>query len=62
MADKIIINDVEYDVDKLTDEVKKQITNLQHCDQEILRTQNLLAYLQTARAAYARALDSELNK
>ena len=62
MSEKIIINDVEYDSDSLTEDAKKLITNLKMVDGEIHQLQNKIAFMQTARAAYAQALDNELKK
>ncbi len=58
----IKIDNKEYDTDKLSNEAKTQLTNLQVCDQEIQRLQIQLAIAQTARAAYARALGEALPK
>ena len=56
----ITIDNVEYDTDKLSDEAKAQLVSLQFCDQELARLQAQSAALQTARMAYAKALQSEL--
>jgi hypothetical protein len=56
----IKIDDVEYDLDKLSDEAKAQLVSLQFCDQELQRLQAQAAAIQTARMAYAKALQSEL--
>lgn len=42
--------------------IPEQITNLRATDQEIARTESLVAMLRTARLAYAQALKNELNK
>ena len=57
----IKIDDKEYDFDKLTDEAKAQFVSLQFCDQELQRLQAQAAALQTARMAYAKALNEALN-
>ena len=56
----IKIDNVEYDTDKLSDEAKAQLVSLQFCDQELQRLQALAAAIQTARMAYAKALQSAL--
>jgi hypothetical protein len=58
----IKIDNKDYDTDKLSDEAKTQLTNIQVCDQEIQRLQVQLAIAQTARMAYARALGEALPK
>ena len=56
----INIDSVEYDTDKLSDEAKAQLVSLQFCDQELQRLQAQSAAIQTARIAYAKALQSAL--
>ena len=56
----INIDSVEYDTDKLSDEAKTQLVSLQFCDQELQRLQAQAAAIQTARMAYAKALQSAL--
>jgi len=56
----ITIDNVEYDTDKLSDEAKAQLVSLQFCDQELARLQAQSAAYQTARIAYAKALQSAL--
>lgn len=58
----IKIDDKDYDTDKMSDEAKTQLTNLNVCDMEIQRLQAQLAIAQTARLAYARALSAALPK
>ena len=58
----ITINDKEYNLDDLSDNVKAQLVSLQLTDQEITRLQQQLAIAQTARNAYAQALNAELPK
>ncbi len=53
---KITINNVDYDTDKLSDNAKAQLVNIQYVDQELARLQAHTAALQTARMAYANAL------
>jgi hypothetical protein len=56
----INIDNVEYDTDKLSDEAKAQLISLQFCDQELQRLQAQVAAFQTARQAYAKALQAAL--
>ena len=56
----ITINDKEYILDDLSDAAKAQLGSLQLTDLEIVRLQQQLAIAQTARNAYAQALNSEL--
>ena len=56
----ITIDNVEYHTDKLSDEAKAQLVSLQFCDQELARLQAQSAAIQTARMAYAKALQSAL--
>ena len=56
----IKINNIDYDTDKLSDEAKTQLVSLQFCDQELQRLQAQAAAIQTARIAYAKALNDAL--
>jgi len=56
----INIDNVNYDTDKLSDEAKAQLVSLQFCDQELARLQAQTAAFQTARIAYAKALQAAL--
>ena len=56
----IKIDNVDYDTDKLSDEAKAQLVSLQFCDQELTRLQAQSAAYQTARMAYAKALQAAL--
>ena len=56
----IKIDNVDYDTDKLSDEAKAQLVSLQFCDQELVRLQAQAAAYQTARMAYAKALQATL--
>ena len=56
----INIDNIEYDTDKLSDEAKAQLVSLQFCDHELQRLQAQAAAIQTARMAYAKALQSAL--
>jgi hypothetical protein len=56
----IKIDNIDYDTDKLSDEAKAQLASIQFCDQELQRLQAQAAAIQTARMAYAKALQSAL--
>jgi hypothetical protein len=56
----IKIDNNEYDLDTLSDGAKSQLQMLQITDQEIVRLNAQLAIAQTARNAYARALQEAL--
>ena len=58
---KISIDGTEYDTDQLSDEVKGNLAAMQFTDAEIQRLQAKLAAMQTARVAYARAVQEGLN-
>jgi hypothetical protein len=57
---KITIDEKEYETDDMSDEAKAQLQSLQFVDNEIVREQMKAAALQTARNAYAQALQKEL--
>lgn len=57
----ITIDDIEYDVDTLSEDAKAQLAALQATDQRIVEAQQDLAILQTARNAYAVALKNLLD-
>lgn len=52
----IKIDDKEYDVDTLSDEVKAQLASIQAVDKRLTQVREETAILQTARSAYANAL------
>ena len=56
----IKIDNKDYDTDTLSDEAKAQLQSLQFVDQELARLQAQTAVLQTARIAYAKALNDAL--
>ena len=58
----ITINDKEYSLDDLSDAARAQLVSLQITDQEINRLQQQQKIAQTARNAYAQALNAELPK
>jgi hypothetical protein len=58
----ITIDDKEYDLDKLTDATKAQLTSMRLADAEIQRLNIQLAIAQTARNAYALAVRKDLEE
>ena len=56
----IKIDNVDYDSDTLSNEAKAQLISMQFCDQELQRLQAQAAAYQTARQAYAKALQAAL--
>jgi hypothetical protein len=59
---KITINEKEYEVDDMSEDAKAQLGSLQFVDNEIIREQMKAAVLQTARNAYAQALQTALEE
>ena len=58
----VTINGREYDLDKLSEEAKSQLGNIAGVDEELRRLQRQVAIYQTARNAYANALQLALPK
>jgi hypothetical protein len=58
----ITIDNIDYDTAHLSDDAKAQLISLQFCDQELARLQAQAAAIQTARMAYAKALQAALPK
>jgi hypothetical protein len=56
----IKIDDKEYDLATLSDDVKNQLASIQFVDSELARLQAKAAALQTARMAYSKALHAAL--
>jgi hypothetical protein len=56
----IKIDDKDYDTDTFSGEAKAQLQSLQFVDQELAKLQAQVAVLQTARIAYAEALNDAL--
>ncbi|MDD5479260.1 DUF6447 family protein [Rhodoferax sp.] len=56
----ITIDNHNYDLDSLSDDARAQLTSLQFVDTELARMQAQTAVLQTARMAYAKALQAAL--
>ena len=58
----VTIDDKEYELDSLSDEAKAQLQSLQYVDSELARNEAQAAVLQTARVAYATALNAALEE
>lgn len=58
----VTIDGTEYNLADLSENARSQVVNLRVTDQEIARLQQQLAICQTARKAYANALQQELPK
>jgi hypothetical protein len=56
----ITIDNHSFELDTLSNEAKAQLQSLQFCDAELARLQAQTAVLQTARLAYAKALQAAL--
>ncbi len=56
----IKIDGQDYDTEKMNEEAKKQLGSLQFVDRKIAELQAEIAVMQTARAAYGRALMEQL--
>ena len=59
---KIIIDDVEYNLDSLSEEAKAQIASIEFVDAQLQQIQNELAISDTARIGYTNALKREIEK
>lgn len=57
----IKIDDNEYDMEKLSDDVRQHLSSLQFVDSELGRLTAQTAVLQTARMAYSKALREALD-
>ena len=58
----ITIDGKEYDTDQLSDEAKNQLISIQFVDRKLQEVQLEQAAYQTARNAYAKALNEILQK
>jgi hypothetical protein len=56
----IKIDNIDYDLDSLSDDAKAQLASLQFVDTELQRLQSQAAVLQTARMAYVKGLQKAL--
>lgn len=59
---KITIDGIEYDPEAFSDEAKAQLISLQVVDRKLADLNTEVAIVQTARAAYAKALSKLLPK
>ena len=59
---KVTIDDVEYNLDELSDNAKAQIANMQFVDAQLQQLNNEWAVSDTARIGYTNALKAELEK
>ena len=59
---KIIIDDVEYNLNELSDNAKAQLANIQLVDAQLQQLNNEWAVSDTARIGYTNALRTELTK
>ena len=62
ISNKITIDDVEYNLDELSDEAKAQLMNIQFVDAQLQQLNNELAVSDTARIGYTNAIKGELAK
>ena len=62
ISNKITIDDVEYNLDDLSDDAKAQLMNIQFVDAQLQQLNNELAVSDTARIGYTNALKGELAK
>ncbi|MDC3055970.1 DUF6447 family protein [Paracoccaceae bacterium] len=59
---KITIDDVEYNLDELSDVAKTQLANIQFVDAQLQQLNNEWAVSDTARIGYTNAFKAELAK
>ena len=57
---KITIDNKDYEIESLSEDARAQLASLQYVDGELVRLQAQLAAMQTARNAYANALNALL--
>jgi hypothetical protein len=57
---QITIDNKQYELESLSDDAKAQLASIQFVDSELVRLQAQAAALQTARMAYAKALNGVL--
>jgi len=56
----VTIDDVDYELDNISDEAKAQLDNLRFVEERINQLQNEWAVSDTARIGYSKALEKEL--
>ena len=59
---KLVIDEIEYNTEDLSDEGLGQLTNLQFVEQQIRTFRNQIAVYQTAQKAYLSALKTEITE
>ena len=59
---KVIIDDVEYSLNELSDEAKAQIASINFVNETIGQLQNEWAVCDTARIGYTKALKHEVSQ
>ena len=59
---KITIDEVEYNIDELSDNAKAQLASIQFVDSQLQQLNNEWAVSDTARIGYTNALKTELAK
>ena len=59
---KIKVDDIEYNLDDMSENAKAQIANIQFVDAQLQQLSNELAVSDTARIGYTNALKAELTK
>ena len=59
---KMVVDDIEYNTEDLSDEGKAQLASLQFLEAQMKQLQSEIAVYQTARVAYSNALKAELDK
>lgn len=62
MAKKVTIDGKQYDLERLGEVARRQITNLRAVDARIAQLEQDLAIAKTARSAYAKVLGENLPK
>ena len=60
--EKVVVDDVEYKLDELSENAKIQLTNIQFVDAQIQQFNNEWAVADTARIGYTKALKADLSK
>lgn len=53
---KVTIDGKEYETDDMSDDARRQLTNVATCDRKLEELRNESAMIQTARNSYARSL------
>lgn len=59
---KITIDGKEYDTEKLSEDARNNLMNIQFCEKKLAELKRESAMVQTARNAYAQALKGQLPK